>query len=54
MKLLLYALAGIIVIPMLYLWLTGPVLFIGCKGWLSILGYDDTTHRCLHLTYRFQ
>lgn len=43
----------IVVFPMLWLWLTGPLLSIVCMGWESATGNGEhALHRCLALSDR--
>ena len=54
MKYALWFLAAVLLLPLLYLWLTGPALFLVCKGYSGMLGYRNTTDMCFRVSDRFQ
>lgn len=57
MKIVLWIAGSVLLAPILYMWLTGPVLIATCAGWLAMTGHRDhydTLRTCLKITERFQ
>jgi hypothetical protein len=42
------AVVAVVVLPLMYLLISGPLCFVCCQGWQEIFTGNTTVDRCLH------